>query len=63
MRWFIVILLFLVLVNVSQPWLERLGLGRLPGDLRFRLFGRDWYLPIATTLVLSFVATGIGALL
>jgi len=32
-------------------------LGRLPGDFRFRLFGREWYLPVASTLVLSFVVS------
>jgi hypothetical protein len=57
MRWILVVLLALVLLNGLAPLLERLGLGRLPGDLRFRLFGRDWYLPVATTLILSAAAS------
>lgn len=57
LRWALVILLALVLISWAQPLLQRLGLGRLPGDFRFRLFGREWYLPVASTLVLSFVVS------
>ena len=38
-RWLIVIFLALLLVNGLHGWLQRIGLGRLPGDFRFRLFG------------------------
>lgn len=57
LRWALVILLALVLISWAQPLLQKLGLGRLPGDFRFRLFGREWYLPLASTLVLSFVVS------
>lgn len=57
LRWIFVIFLALVLINAFAPFLQRLGLGRLPGDLRFRLFGRDWFLPVSSTLVLSFLAS------
>ncbi len=57
LRWALVILLALVLISWAQPLLLKLGLGRLPGDFRFRLFGREWYLPLASTLVLSFVVS------
>jgi hypothetical protein len=63
MRWFLVMLLALLVFNGLQPWLQKLGLGRLPGDFRFRLAGREWFLPLASSLVLSFVAMAIGALL
>ena len=53
LRWLIVVFLALVLINGLTPWLKRLGLGRLPGDFQFRLFGRDWFIPLASTLVLS----------
>ena len=49
-----------MLINGLTPWLKRLGLGRLPGDFQFRLFGRDWYLPLASTLLLSFVLSLVG---
>ncbi len=57
LRWALVSLLALVLISWAQPLLQRLGLGRLPGDFRFRLFGREWYVPLASTLVLSFVVS------
>jgi hypothetical protein len=62
-RWVIVVLLALVFISALRPWLARIGLGRLPGDFRFRLFGRDWHIPLASTLVLSFVAAAISKLL
>lgn len=63
LRWMIVIFLALVVLSWLTPWLNKLGLGRLPGDLRFRLFGREWYLPLASTVLLSFVASLIGLVL
>ena len=61
-RWLIVTVLALLVFNGLRPWLEKIGLGKLPGDFRFRLFGRDWHVPLATTVLLSFVAMGIGKL-
>ena len=62
MRWLLVFLVAFVLFNGLHAWLRRLGLGRLPGDLQFKLGGREWYLPITSSLVLSLLA-GIVALL
>ena len=59
-RWFLVTLLALVIFSGLQPWLQKLGFGRLPGDLNFRLFGRAWSLPITSTLILSMLAAGIA---
>lgn len=56
-RWFIVVFLGLVLINGLTPWLQRVGFGRLPGDFRFRWLGREWFLPVTSTLLLSFVFT------
>jgi Protein of unknown function (DUF2905) len=61
-RWMIVIFVMLVCLNWFAPFLRKLGLGRLPGDLRFKLFGRDWNIPLATTVLLSFVATLVAKL-
>ena len=61
-RWLLVILLALLLFSGLRPWLDRIGLGRLPGDFRFRLAGRDWHLPIASSLLLSLLAMGIAKL-
>ncbi|MBA3596876.1 MAG: DUF2905 domain-containing protein [Methylibium sp.] len=63
LRWLIVVVLALIVLNGLRPWLERIGFGRLPGDFRFRWRGREWSLPIASTVLLSFIAMGIGHLL
>ncbi|HOZ63292.1 MAG TPA: DUF2905 domain-containing protein [Burkholderiaceae bacterium] len=55
-RWLIVVFLALLLINGLTPLLGKLGFGKLPGDFRFRLFGREWFLPITTTVLLSVVA-------
>lgn len=62
-RWLIVILLVLILLNGVTPWLQKLGFGHLPGDVRFKIFGREIFLPFATTIILSLVAAGISKFL
>lgn len=62
-RWLIVVLLALILINGLTPWLQRLGFGRLPGDIRFKLFGREIFIPLTTTILLSLVAAGISRIL
>ncbi len=59
-RWFIVIFLALVFISWFSPLLQKFGFGKLPGDLRFRLFGREWFIPVTTTIVLSFAASLIS---
>lgn len=53
MRWLLIFLLAFLLFNGLQQWLRKIGLGRLPGDIHFRAGGRDWYFPIASSVVLS----------
>ena len=60
MRWLLVFLLAFLVFNGLQAWLRRIGLGRLPGDFTLRLFGRELYIPLGSSLLLSFVAMGIG---
>lgn len=55
-RWMLVIFLALVLISWVSPLLGKLGVGRLPGDFRFRLFGREWFIPLTSTILLSMLA-------
>jgi len=41
---------------VGQGWLARIGLGRLPGDFSFHVGGREWFVPLASSLLLSLAA-------
>jgi hypothetical protein len=59
-RWLIIIFLVLMVFSSALPWLEKLGIGRLPGDVRFRLFGREIFLPFASTVLISVVVFLIG---
>ena len=54
-RWLVIIFVSLILFSSLLPWLERLGIGRLPGDLRFSIFGKKIFLPFASTIFLSLV--------
>ena len=62
-RWLVVLLLALLLFAALRPWLEKIGLGRLPGDFRFRFAGREWHVPLASSVLLSVVAMLIAKIL
>lgn len=56
-RLLILIGVALIVIGLVWPWLEKLGLGRLPGDIAIRREGFSVYFPIVTCLVISAVAT------
>ncbi|OYT98088.1 MAG: hypothetical protein CFE40_12415 [Burkholderiales bacterium PBB1] len=62
-RWLIAIFLILMVFTGLHRWLERIGLGRLPGDFRFRLFGREFFLPIGSSVLLSLIALALSKVL
>ena len=62
-RWVLVVFLVLLLIQGVSPWLNKLGFGRLPGDFRFTIFGKEFFIPITTTLILSMVCALISRLL
>jgi len=62
-RWLIVIFVALMLINWFTPYFKKLGFGRLPGDLRFTIFGREFFLPLTTTIILSMVASVVSKLI
>ena len=55
MRWLLIFFVALLLASGLPGWMRKIGLGRLPGDLRFRVFGREVRVPLASALVLSLV--------
>ncbi len=59
-RWLIVVFLVLMIINWFTPMFKKLGFGRLPGDLRFTVFGKEIFIPLTTTIVLSLVAAGLA---
>ena len=63
MRWLLVFVLAFLLFSGLRSWLERIGLGRLPGDFTLRVGGRAWYVPLASSVLLSAIAAAVGWLL
>jgi hypothetical protein len=57
-KWLIVLAVTVVVAAVFVPrLLAWMRVGNLPGDLTVRFRGRDYFLPFATTLLLSLLAT------
>lgn len=51
-RWILAIFLVLTVFSALIPELGRLGIGRIPGDIRIKVFGRLLLLPFGSTLVI-----------
>jgi hypothetical protein len=51
--------LVLVALGIAWPWLVKLGLGRLPGDIHVERDGFHFYFPLTTGIVISLVLTVI----
>lgn len=47
--------LLIVAVGILWPWLSRLGLGRLPGDIAIERENFRFYAPIGTGILVSAV--------
>jgi hypothetical protein len=60
MRFIVTLFLALIVLAALQPWLQKLGVGRLPGDLRFRIGKREILLPFSSTLLLTVIVFLIG---
>ena len=56
-RFLIVVGLAIAAVGVLWPWLTRLGIGRLPGDIVVQRGNFTFYAPIVTCVLLSVVVS------
>lgn len=54
-RWMFTIFFAICVLSASAPWLTKLGIGRLPGDVRLRWRGKEMVFPFASTVLLSLV--------
>ena len=55
-RWLIILGVVLIVAGLLWPWLTKLGLGRLPGDIVIERDNFRAYIPITTSIVISVVA-------
>jgi uncharacterized membrane protein len=56
-RLLIIIGILFVLVGLAWPWIQKLGLGRLPGDIVYEKDNVRFYFPIVTSIIISLVLT------
>ena len=54
-RWLIILGVVLIAAGLLWPWLAKLGLGRLPGDIVIERDNFRAYIPITTSIVISVV--------
>jgi hypothetical protein len=54
-RFLIVLGIVLLVVGLAWPWLARLGLGRLPGDIHIERDNFSFHFPLMTSIVVSLV--------
>ena len=58
-RTLVVLGLVIVAAGLLWPWLVRIGLGRLPGDILIERPNFSFYAPITTGLIISVVLSVI----
>lgn len=62
-RWVLVIFIFLTVFNALLPWIfVKIGVGRIIGDVRFRIQDRQLVLPFGSTVLWSALAFLIAEL-
>jgi hypothetical protein len=54
-RWLVVAGVVLIVLGLAWPLAAKLGLGRLPGDIRIERDGFSFYFPLTTGLIVSIV--------
>ncbi|MDX5376619.1 MAG: DUF2905 domain-containing protein [Halomonas sp.] len=58
-RTLILIGLCIVAIGLFWPWLSKLPLGQLPGDIAIRRENFSFYFPITTMILLSLLISGL----
>lgn len=56
-KWLVVLGVVLVIAGLLWPWLTKLGLGHLPGDIRIERKGFVFYFPLTSGLIVSGLLT------
>jgi len=56
-RWLVIFGILCITLGLAWPWIEKLGLGRLPGDVHIERDGFHFYFPIVTCLIISAVVS------
>lgn len=57
LKWLLTLAIAVLILGLATPWLRRLGLGRLPGDVTVERNGRQYVFPVGSTIMLSLLAS------
>lgn len=53
LKWLLTLIAALLVLGLLTPWLNRLGFGHLPGDLRVKRARGTFYFPFTSVILLS----------
>ena len=53
----IIIGIILLIVGLLYPFIKKLGLGQLPGDILFKTGNSTFFFPVMTCLIISIILT------
>jgi hypothetical protein len=62
LRWLMASFVAVMILTRCWPWLGRLGVGRLPGDVTLRLGARRYPFPFMSTLVITLLVSMLARL-
>jgi hypothetical protein len=51
--------LVILATGIMWPFVSRIGLGRLPGDIMFQRGGATFYFPLVTCIIISIVLSAL----
>ena len=57
LKWLLTLIAALLVLGLLTPWLNRIGFGRLPGDLRIKRARGTLYFPFTSVILLSLALT------
>lgn len=61
-KWLLTLVLALLVLGLLSPLLTRLGVGRLPGDIRIKRARGTLYFPFTSVILMSLLLTLIAHL-
>jgi hypothetical protein len=56
-RLLIIIGILIVIIGITWPWIKKLNLGNLPGDIIIKKQGFSFYFPLTTCIIISVVVS------
>ena len=56
-KFLIIIGIILLIIGLLYPYIKKLGLGQLPGDILFKTGNSTFFFPIMTCLIISIILT------